>query len=99
MRAVKLCGTASIAGISLATSTLFVGSAAPGASRICHVQRLRTNQSQLGESARVPAFASYEELSPVPQSHQWIWRRGPHIRILSYLLIGAIVIILKLSDS
>ena len=55
--------------------------------------------SQLGEPAKVPTFASFEEMAPVPRSHQWIWRRGPHIRILSYLLIGAIVIILKLSDS
>ena len=58
-----------------------------------------TRQSQLGEAAKVPTFASYEEIAHVPRSHQWIWRRGPHIRILVYLLLGLFLGVLKLSDS
>lgn len=47
----------------------------------------------------VPTFAEYEELAKVPTSHRWIFRRGPHIRILVYLLLAVVLGFLKLSDS
>lgn len=35
----------------------------------------------------------------MPASHKWLFRRGPHIRILAYLLVAVLLGILKISDS
>ena len=47
----------------------------------------------------VPRFASVEQLAPEPASHQWIFRRGPMTRILSYAVIGVFLIVSKILAS
>jgi hypothetical protein len=47
----------------------------------------------------VPEFASFEQLAPEPASHQWIFRRGPMTRILSYAVVVAFLIVLKVLSS
>ena len=51
------------------------------------------------ERAAVPEFASVEELAPEPASHQWIFRRGPMTRVLSYAAVIVIFGILKILSS
>ena len=51
------------------------------------------------EHTAVPGFASFEQLAPEPASHQWIFRRGPMTRILSYAVVVAVFIVLKILSS
>lgn len=51
------------------------------------------------EHTAVPGFASFEQLAPEPASHQWIFRRGPMTRILSYAVVVAVLIVLKILSS
>jgi hypothetical protein len=51
------------------------------------------------EQAAVPGFASFEQLAPEPASHNWVFRRGPVTRILSYAAAGVFVVILKILSS
>lgn len=51
------------------------------------------------EHTAVPGFASFEQLAPEPASHQWIFRRGPMTRILSYAVVVAFLIVAKVLSS
>jgi hypothetical protein len=51
------------------------------------------------EPQAVPGFASFEQLAPEPASHNWVFRRGPVTRILSYAAAGVFVVILKILSS
>jgi len=51
------------------------------------------------EQAAVPDFASFEQLAPEPRSHQWIFRRGPMTRVLSYALLLVIFVVFKILAS
>jgi len=51
------------------------------------------------ERAAVPEFASFEQLAPEPASHQWIVRRGPMTRILSYAVVLVVFVVLKILAS
>jgi len=51
------------------------------------------------EHTAVPEFASFEQLAPEPASHQWIFRRGPMTRILSYAVVVAVLIVFKIVSS
>ena len=51
------------------------------------------------EQTAIPEFASLEQLAPEPASHQWIIRRGPMTRILSYAIVGVFLIVSKILAS
>ena len=51
------------------------------------------------QKAATPNYASCEQLAPEPRSHSFIFRRGPHIRIFSYLLLLVIFVIFKILAS
>jgi len=51
------------------------------------------------EQAAVPDFASFEQLAPEPRSHQWIFRRGPMTRVLSYAFLLVIFVVFKILSS
>lgn len=46
-----------------------------------------------------PEFASFEQLAPEPASHRWLFRRGPMTRILSYAVVGVVLIVAKILSS
>jgi len=59
-----------------------------------------TKQAEVPEFASaVPGFASFEQLAPEPASHQWIFRRGPVTRILSYAILLVVAVIAKILSS
>ena len=51
------------------------------------------------EQTAVPRFASVEQLAPEPASHQWIFRRGPMTRVLSYAVVVVFLIVSKILAS
>ena len=51
------------------------------------------------EQTPVLGFASFEQLAPEPASHQWIFRRGPMTRILSYAVVVVVLIVSKILAS
>lgn len=51
------------------------------------------------EEAAVPEFASFEQLAPEPASHQWIFRRGPMTRVLSYAVLLVVFVVAKILAS
>lgn len=67
----------------------------------CGKKRVLSSEQKVRrtEQAEVPQFASFEQLAPEPASHKWIFRRGPMTRILSYALVGAIFVLLKILSS
>jgi len=62
------------------------------------VQPAKQAVGQANQTA-VPEFASFEQLAPEPASHQWVFRRGPMTRILSYAVVGVFLIISKILAS
>lgn len=62
------------------------------------VPRAQEEARRTGHTA-VPGFASFEQLAPEPSSHQWIFRRGPMTRILSYAVVVAVLIVFKIVSS
>lgn len=66
-----------------------------GKKRVLPVER----QAAQTRQAAVPEFAAFEQLAPEPVSHQWIFRRGPMTRILSYAVVLVAGVILKILSS
>ena len=67
----------------------------------CGKKRVQPAKQAVGQTNQtaVPRFASVEQLAPEPASHQWIFRRGPMTRILSYAVIGVFLIVSKILAS
>ncbi len=67
----------------------------------CGKKRVLSAEQKTGrtEQPAVPEFGSFEQLAPEPASHQWIFRRGPMTRILSYAAVLVVFVVLKILSS
>ena len=66
-----------------------------GKKRVLHPEQ----RAERRHETPVPNFAAFEQLAPEPRTHGLLFRRGPHIRVLSYALALVIFVIFKILAS
>ena len=63
------------------------------------IRAARTSLSPDNKIEHAARAAAFEQLAPEPRTHGLLFRRGPHIRVLSYALALVIFVIFKILAS